>query len=56
MNEKVICTYSGFSGYFADPNGYHWEIACDLESYSKELAATSLLLLAAFWLGRQVRV
>jgi catechol 2,3-dioxygenase-like lactoylglutathione lyase family enzyme len=32
--------WGGFSGYFADPDGYLWEIACDLESYSKEIAAT----------------
>lgn len=31
--------WGGFSGYFADPDGYLWEIACDSESYSKELAA-----------------
>jgi hypothetical protein len=30
----------GFSGYFADPDGYLWEIACDSESYSKEIADT----------------
>jgi catechol 2,3-dioxygenase-like lactoylglutathione lyase family enzyme len=32
--------WGGFSGYFADPDGYLWEIACDSESYSKEIAAT----------------
>jgi catechol 2,3-dioxygenase-like lactoylglutathione lyase family enzyme len=32
--------WGGFSGYFADPDGYLWEIACDSESYSKEMAAT----------------
>jgi len=32
--------WGGFSGYFADPDGYLWEIACDLESYSRETAAT----------------
>jgi catechol 2,3-dioxygenase-like lactoylglutathione lyase family enzyme len=31
--------WGGFSGYFADPDGYLWEIACDSESYSKEMAA-----------------
>jgi hypothetical protein len=40
INEKVICTYYGFSGYFADPDGYLWEIACDSESYSNEIVAT----------------
>lgn len=32
--------WGGFSGYFADPDGYLWEIACTSESYSNELAAT----------------
>ena len=32
--------WGGFSGYFADPDGNLWEIACDSESYSKERAAT----------------
>ena len=32
--------WGGFSGYFADPDGYLWEIACDSKSYSKEVAIT----------------
>ena len=32
--------WGGFSGYFADPDGYLWEIACDSESYSKEITVT----------------
>ena len=32
--------WGGFSGYFADPDGYLWEIACDSESYSNGIAAT----------------
>jgi len=31
--------WGGFSGYFTDPDEYLWEIACDSESYSKEIAA-----------------
>lgn len=30
-------SWGGFSGYFADPDGYLWEIACDSETYAKEL-------------------
>jgi uncharacterized glyoxalase superfamily protein PhnB len=32
--------WGGFSGYFADPDGYLWETACDSESYSNGIAAT----------------
>jgi len=32
--------WGGFSGYFADPDGYLWEIACDSEAYSKEITVT----------------
>jgi uncharacterized glyoxalase superfamily protein PhnB len=32
--------WGGFSGYFADPDGYLWEIACDSETYLKEIATT----------------
>lgn len=29
--------WGGFSGYFADPDGHLWEIACGSEDYQKEL-------------------
>jgi catechol 2,3-dioxygenase-like lactoylglutathione lyase family enzyme len=32
--------WGGFSGYFADPDGHLWEIACDSDTYSKEQAGT----------------
>ncbi len=32
--------WGGFSGYFADPDGHLWEIACDSDTYSKEQAST----------------
>ncbi len=32
-------SWGGFSGYFADPDGYLWEIACDSKTYAKEQAA-----------------
>ena len=28
--------WGGFSGYFSDPDGYLWEIACDSDLYAKE--------------------
>ena len=28
--------WGGFSGYFSDPDGYLWEIACGSEEYAKE--------------------
>jgi catechol 2,3-dioxygenase-like lactoylglutathione lyase family enzyme len=31
-------SWGGFSGYFADPDGHLWEIACDSETYAKERA------------------
>jgi len=31
--------WGGFSGYFADPDGHLWEIACDSADYSKEREA-----------------
>src|SRR5262245_31102306 len=31
--------WGGFSGYFADPDGHLWEIACDSKTYAKETAA-----------------
>lgn len=33
-------SWGGFSGYFADPDGYLWEIACDSDIYAKEQANT----------------
>lgn len=32
--------WGGFSGYFADPDGYLWEVACDSAVYAKEGKAT----------------
>ena len=32
-------TWGGFSGYFADPDGHLWEIACDSKTYGREMAA-----------------
>ena len=32
-------SWGGFSGYFADPDGHLWEIACDSDTYAKEGAA-----------------
>jgi catechol 2,3-dioxygenase-like lactoylglutathione lyase family enzyme len=32
--------WGGYSGYFADPDGHLWEIACGSEPYAKEQAAT----------------
>jgi len=32
--------WGGFSGYFADPDGHLWEIACDSDTYSKEQAGS----------------
>ena len=32
--------WGGFSGYFADPDGHLWEIACSSDVYSKEREAT----------------
>jgi catechol 2,3-dioxygenase-like lactoylglutathione lyase family enzyme len=29
-------TWGGFAGYFADPDGHLWEIACDSKAYAKE--------------------
>ncbi len=31
-------SWGGFSGYFADPDGHLWEIACDSKTYAKEQA------------------
>jgi uncharacterized protein len=31
--------WGGFSGYFADPDGHLWEIACGSEEYAKEKGA-----------------
>lgn len=28
--------WGGFSGYFSDPDGYLWEIACDSDLYARE--------------------
>ena len=28
--------WGGFSGYFADPDGHLWEIACDSDIYARE--------------------
>ncbi len=33
--------WGGYSGYFADPDGHLWEIACGSELYAKEREATS---------------
>ena len=32
-------SWGGYSGYFADPDGHLWEIACDSETYAKERSA-----------------
>ena len=32
--------WGGYSGYFADPDGHLWEIACGSELYAKEQGAT----------------
>lgn len=32
--------WGGYSGYFADPDGHLWEIACGSERYAKEQEAT----------------
>ena len=32
-------SWGGYSGYFADPDGHPWEIACDSKTYAKEQAA-----------------
>jgi catechol 2,3-dioxygenase-like lactoylglutathione lyase family enzyme len=32
-------SWGGFSGYFADPDGFLWEIACDSVTYQRELGA-----------------
>ncbi len=32
--------WGGYSGYFADPDGHLWEIACSSELYAKERGAT----------------
>lgn len=32
-------SWGGFSGYFADPDGHLWEIACDSKTYARETAA-----------------
>jgi uncharacterized glyoxalase superfamily protein PhnB len=32
-------SWGGFSGYFADPDGFLWEIACDSASYQRERIA-----------------
>ena len=29
-------SWGGYSGYFADPDGHLWEIACDSDTYAKE--------------------
>lgn len=29
-------SWGGFSGYFADPDGHLWEIACDSKTYARE--------------------
>jgi hypothetical protein len=29
-------SWGGFAGYFADPDGHLWEIACDSKTYAKE--------------------
>jgi hypothetical protein len=34
-------SWGGFSGYFADPDGHLWEIACDSKTYAKERGAAS---------------
>ncbi len=31
--------WGGFSGYFADPDGHLWEVACDSDIYSNETSA-----------------
>jgi uncharacterized glyoxalase superfamily protein PhnB len=28
--------WGGFSGYFADPDGHLWEVACGSAEYAKE--------------------
>lgn len=28
--------WGGYSGYFADPDGHLWEVACDSKTYAKE--------------------
>ena len=33
-------SWGGFSGYFADPDGHLWEIACDSDIYAKEQTTT----------------
>lgn len=32
-------SWGGFSGYFSDPDGHLWEIACDSKTFAKEMAA-----------------
>jgi catechol 2,3-dioxygenase-like lactoylglutathione lyase family enzyme len=32
-------TWGGFAGYFADPDGHLWEVACDSKTYAKEIGA-----------------
>jgi len=32
--------WGGFSGYFADPDGHLWEIACNSDIYAKERGDT----------------
>jgi catechol 2,3-dioxygenase-like lactoylglutathione lyase family enzyme len=32
-------SWGGFAGYFSDPDGHLWEIACDSRTYAKETAA-----------------
>ena len=32
--------WGGYSGYFADPDGHLWEIACNSDIYAKEREAT----------------
>jgi uncharacterized glyoxalase superfamily protein PhnB len=34
--EAQPTSWRGFSGYFADPDGHLWEIACDSKTYAKE--------------------
>lgn len=34
--EAQSTSWGGFSGYFADPDGHLWEIACDSKTYAKE--------------------
>jgi uncharacterized protein len=29
-------SWGGFSGYFTDPDGHLWEIACDSRTYAQE--------------------